>query len=218
VRGSGGGGTERAGTDRSGDQGPARVDGRAARSARTRQRVVEALLELVEEGEVRPTAHRIAERAGVSLRSIFHHFEDMDALLTAAADAQQARSQGLVRPIDADASLAERLDALVAQRAELYEAVAPVRRAALHAEVSSPALAERIRQVRALIRSQTQAVFSVELQASEDPVGLLEQLDVLTSWDLWEALRARQGLEVEGARSTVAALLTAVLAAHGAAP
>jgi TetR/AcrR family transcriptional regulator, regulator of autoinduction and epiphytic fitness len=215
-RGSGAGRARR-GTPVDADGGdPPRVDGRAARSARTRLRVVEALLALVEEGDVRPTAHRVAERAGVSLRSIFHHFDDMDALLMAAADVQQARSQGLLHPIDPDTPLAARVDALVGQRAELFEAVAPVRRAALHAEASSPALAERIRQIRALMRAQTESLFAAELDAAADRAGLLEQLDVLTSWDLWEALRVRQGLGVDAARETVVALLGAVLATTGA--
>ena len=55
----------------------ARIDGRLARSARTRHAVVDALLDLLGEGDLRPTAARIAERAGVSLRIVFHHFEDL---------------------------------------------------------------------------------------------------------------------------------------------
>ena len=43
------------------------LDGRLARSARTRHAVVDALLDLLGEGDLRPTAARIAERAGVSL-------------------------------------------------------------------------------------------------------------------------------------------------------
>src|SRR4051812_40199139 len=44
-------------------------DGRNVRAERTRKAVVEALLELLDEGDVRPTAERIAVRAGVSERS-----------------------------------------------------------------------------------------------------------------------------------------------------
>ena len=41
------------------------TDGRSARSQRTRNAVVDALLELNREGNLRPTAKEIAERAGV---------------------------------------------------------------------------------------------------------------------------------------------------------
>jgi len=63
---------------------PPVLDGRTARSARTRDAVVRALLGLISEGDVRPTAGRIAERAGISLRSVYVHFDDLDDLFLAA--------------------------------------------------------------------------------------------------------------------------------------
>src|SRR6266542_3616203 len=47
------------------------VDGRTARAVRTRRAVVDALLELLAEGDLRPSGERIAERAGVSLRALW---------------------------------------------------------------------------------------------------------------------------------------------------
>src|SRR3989304_5263636 len=61
------------------------ADGRSARAARTRDAVVEALLTLIEEGDLRPTAQRVAEHARVSLRSVFQHFRDLESLFAAAA-------------------------------------------------------------------------------------------------------------------------------------
>ena len=55
-------------------------DGRTVRAERTREAVVTALLALLEEGELSPTAERVAERAHVSERSIFQHFGDREAL------------------------------------------------------------------------------------------------------------------------------------------
>ena len=54
--------------------------------------MVEALLALLDEGELSPTAERVAERAGVSERSIFQHFGDREALFEAAARRQYERS------------------------------------------------------------------------------------------------------------------------------
>src|SRR5208282_909869 len=65
----------------------ARLDGRLARSARTRHAVVDALLDLLGEGDLRPTAARIADRAGVSLRLVFHHFDDLEAIYSEFAGA-----------------------------------------------------------------------------------------------------------------------------------
>ena len=55
-------------------------DGRRQRSQRSRQKILEAMWELMLEGDMDPSAADIAERAGVGLRSVFRHFEDMDAI------------------------------------------------------------------------------------------------------------------------------------------
>ena len=77
----------------------ARLDGRLARSARTRHAVVDALLDLLGEGDLRPTAARIAERAGVSLRLVFHHFDDVETIYNELADRQAERVKPLTVPI-----------------------------------------------------------------------------------------------------------------------
>ncbi len=66
-------------------------DGRTVRAERTRQAIVDALLTLLDEGELRPTAERIAERAEVSERSVFQHFPDREALFEAVARQQWER-------------------------------------------------------------------------------------------------------------------------------
>ena len=60
---------------------------------------MDALLELLDEGDVRPTAERIAERAGVSERSVFQHFADREALFQAVAARQYERVVPTLEPI-----------------------------------------------------------------------------------------------------------------------
>src|SRR3954447_22420453 len=62
------------------------VDGRSARAQRTRDSVVDAVLDLVATGQTRPTAREIADAAGISVRSVYVHFDDLDDLFRAAAD------------------------------------------------------------------------------------------------------------------------------------
>src|SRR3954465_7340684 len=66
-------------------------DGRRLRAVRTRARILEALLELLDEGRPEPTASEIAERAGVALRSIAQHFKTREQLLAALAEKHLAR-------------------------------------------------------------------------------------------------------------------------------
>ena len=56
------------------------VDGRRLRSVRSRGAIVNGLFELIGEGNLTPTTHQVAERANVGIRSVFRHFEDMEAL------------------------------------------------------------------------------------------------------------------------------------------
>ena len=56
------------------------TDGRVRRGARNRDALVDALLGLLEDGIPKPTAREIAERAGVSLRTVFAHFDEVESL------------------------------------------------------------------------------------------------------------------------------------------
>jgi TetR/AcrR family transcriptional regulator, regulator of autoinduction and epiphytic fitness len=107
------------------------TDGRVMRGARNREAIIDALLALYRSGVLRPTAQQVAERAGVAPRSVYHHFADMEGLV-AEVSARQGREHGHLMEAPAVAGpLEARVAALVARRAELFEAVAPVRCASL---------------------------------------------------------------------------------------
>ena len=55
-------------------------DGRLLRSERSRHLIVEAMIELIDEGVLTPTAQQVAKRANVGIRSVFRHFDDMDSI------------------------------------------------------------------------------------------------------------------------------------------
>src|ERR1700733_2213878 len=102
------------------------LDGRLARGARTRHAVVDALLDLLNEGDLRPTAARIAERAGVSLRIVFHHFDDLESIYSELADRQAERVKPLTVPIPVTLPFARRVEEFSAQRGRLLETLSPV--------------------------------------------------------------------------------------------
>ena len=171
------------------------------------------MLDLLEEGELRPTAARIAERAGVALRSVFQHFADLEALFSAAAERQMERLSGLLRDLPSDGPLVERLEAFVEQRARLLEAIAPVRRAALLREPFSPEIASRLQGIRQLKRAEVEHVFAPELvrRRRGDRQELVELLAAVSSWPMWESLRRHQRLSFERARHALARTIAALL-------
>ena len=57
-----------------------RIDGRRGRGRSSHKRIVAAMMDLIEGGDLMPSAARVAEEAGVGLRTVFRHFDDMDSL------------------------------------------------------------------------------------------------------------------------------------------
>jgi len=191
----------------------AAVDGRLARGERARAAIVEALLSLIERGDLRPSAARVAERAGVSLRSVFQHFNDVDSLFAAAASRQAERLAPLVVATPADGPLDQRLDAFVRARTRLLEAISPVRRAALVMEPFSGELQRRLGAFRALKAGEVRRVFATEL-ARRQPAArrrVAAAIIATASWSTWQALRQHQGLSRAEARRVLRMMLESVL-------
>ncbi len=179
------------------------MDGRTARALRTRETIVEALIALLEEGVIQPSVEDIAGRAGVSERSIFGHFHDREGLFAAVVDHQRrvliAQWGQLPAP---DAPLAVRLDELSAQRARIYELIAPVRRAALRMEPFSETIQAGIADLRSIKRREAWRVFGPELDGDHVRGAALA---ALASFSGWEALRGEQGLPVDEAQEALRA-------------
>ena len=192
---------------------PLAVDGRLARGARARDAIVEALLALIERGDLRPSAARVAERAGVSLRSVFQHFSDVESLFATAAARQAERLAPLAGAVPDEGPLSRRLDAFVRKRARLLEAVSPVRRAAVLMEPFSGELQGRLGAFRALKAADVRRVFAGEL-AFRPPAArrrVLSALVATASWNTWQALRQHQGLSQGEARHVLRLMLETLL-------
>jgi len=188
----------------------AATDGRHQRRARNRESVVEAILGLLDEGVAQPTAQDVAIRSGVSMRSIFRLFDDMGALHRSAIERQTQRLAPLLVELPTDGPLADRVAAVVANRAEVFESVSPVRRLANRLAPSSPPISGELARLGRHLRSQLIATFAPELRRGAD-VLLLDALDAATSWDTWERLRVDQQLSPVEARRTVTLTVTALL-------
>src|SRR5258708_6139683 len=189
------------------------LDGRLARSARTRHAVVDALLDLLGEGDLRPTAARIAERAGVSLRIVFHHFDDLEAIYSELADRQAERVKPLTVPISITLPFARRVEEFSAQRVPLLETLSPVRRSAVLMEPFLPALAKRLKHARDLMRAAAIAAFGPELSKlhGDEKRATIAALDVVTSWVAWEQMRRHQALSETEARTVMSTTIRALL-------
>lgn len=173
------------------------VDGRRLRRDRNRETVVEALLSLYRESNLAPSADEIAERAGISARSLFRYFDDVDSLVRTAV----ARQQDHLAPLYAvtarpDQPLADRVDRFVADRVRLLEAMGPVGQLARALAPKQPLVAAELGRIRAVLRDQLVDVFGPELDrlGRGERAEVLAALDVACSWEAQHLLRQDQGV------------------------
>jgi AcrR family transcriptional regulator len=189
------------------------TDGRSARATRTREAVVAALLALLEKGDLRPTAREIASRAGVSLRSVYVHFDDLEDLFCAAARQQFTKMAELIQPLPADGPLDDRLDAFVEQRIRVLETGNAVRRAAVLQAPFSPTLARVLEVARRAGRGEVERVFAPELEChpAETREQLVAALAIAAGATTWDGLRTAERLDVDEAGAVVRRMLRALL-------
>jgi AcrR family transcriptional regulator len=189
-------------------------DGRSVRGERTREAVIEALHGLLDEGVLRPNAREIAERAGVSKRSIFVHFSSLDDLYLALAERATVLVVGMLWPIAPEQPLATRVDALCTQRARINEEIGPLRRAAARQAPFSPALTQVREHAGEASRAQIARVFAPELGRLDSRARdwRIATLDALVSGESWDLLRTTHGLSPDEARVAVSDALRRLLA------
>jgi hypothetical protein len=105
---------------------------------------------------------------------------------------------------------AARLQALIAQRARVYERIAPVRRATLLVAPGSAVLQRALAEISAEHRRELAALFAFELPSAVRREQLAA-LEVATSFDTWDHLRRVQRLSPTAAARVVNRLARAGL-------
>lgn len=187
----------------------ASADGRVRRGEKNRGRILDALYELVREGELQPTAEQVARRAGVGERTVFRHFEDMETLHAEL----NARLRRDVQPIldepPVGGTLEERVHELVSRRTRLFESIVPFHRSAVLQRPHSKFLQRAHAETCRLLREDVTRAFAPELAA--DDGRRLEAIDLVASLEAWDRLRCEQRLGRERAARVLERALLALL-------
>lgn len=189
-----------------------KIDGRRARGLRTRDAIVTALMDLITNGDVAPTAQRIADRAGVSVRSVYQHFTDVEGLYADASARTFDWVLSMSRDIDPAWDRERRVEEYVAARSAVLEALTPFNRASRLIEPQSEAIRRNRQVMQRQSRERLALAFAPELGRLEGSsrANLLNILDVLASWPAWEHLR-NVGLSVRTARQVLRSAITTQL-------
>jgi len=107
-----------------------------------------------------------------------------------------------------DAPLTVRVDAVVAQRAQLFEAVAPIRHVAAAMVTTSPAWLRGLARSEAFLRRQVTETFVSELAGDADRTAAA---DFAASWEAWDGLRRSSRRSIDSASRVMRFMLLAVL-------
>jgi len=191
------------------------VDGRTARRERNRRAAVAALLEYYDEGRHEVSTEEVARRAGLSARSLFRYFDDVEDLQRAACDAQFERTarHATLRTV-ADDPLPERIEDFVDQRLRLHRSVGNVGRVSRALALGSPVIDERLRRARRAMSRQAAELFAPELDALGDArrAEVVATIDVVTAFEAIDLLLRQHRLGESAARRALVAAVSAVLA------
>jgi TetR/AcrR family transcriptional regulator of autoinduction and epiphytic fitness len=187
-------------------------DGRIARGERTRDAIVAAHTELLREGVLKPTGKVIADRAGVSVRTLWLNFNDLEGLLEETTAYWLEADSELRREVDPGLPLLERIELYCAQRVGQLEHIAPAARSAVLGEPFSEALQRSRRTHVERSMRDLDAAFAPELEAAGvDRPPLARSLFIAASWPAWSTLRDDLGLGVDESTAVMRHTLRSLL-------
>ena len=184
-------------------------DGRRLRSERSRKSMIDAALELIEEGNFAPTAKQISARAGVGIRSFFRQFEDMDQFF-AAVDEHTVGSfwESFLHEGDREGELPERLDSILATYAKAFEEHRSLLLATKSLRWSSRVLKANYERYQQISRANKERWLP---EISQLPSDERELADAYLSFEMWHRLRDIQGLSCSAAQAVILKALTRLL-------
>lgn len=195
----------------------AKIDGRRARRARGRDAVIDAVFTLLQQGQLRPDVDAVAERAGVSVSSVFRYFDNLDDLYRATIERYFDQFAPLFAvPATGQGPLDDRIARFVDARLALYQAIGPIARAARARAGDHPHLAHTLQDTRVMLAGQVREHFAPELSSrtsarADDLVALIDSLTSFEAWDLLTGSHRRTRPQVRRAWRAGLEALTGVL-------
>ncbi len=181
-----------------------RIDGRVERTVATRRRILSVTRELILGGTIDPTAVEIAETAGITTRTLFRHFPDMQTLHSSFIEAVEASASSVMDepfPEGTPDQWPQLLTVVIDRRVRVYESLLPLYISTIwsrYRATRSDAL-----HFRGIERRRNRLKKILPEPIADDPI-LFEVLDGVLSIEYWISLRRDQRLSVDSAARVVA--------------
>jgi AcrR family transcriptional regulator len=182
------------------------VDGRSLRRERNRQDIVDALLGLIENGETEISAALIASKAGLSERSIFRYFDDVNDLYRSVCDLAFSKEIEYALIDDAGVgSLDTKIENFVNQRVRIYTMNEKIAPAARSFAFKNPIIKNQLVVGRKLLRTQIMKHFAEELSVfdKQQQQVAVAIIDSLTTFEYYDMMRSDQKMSVQAIKSVL---------------
>ena len=182
------------------------VDGRSLRRERNRQDIVDALLGLIENGETEISAALIASKAGLSERSIFRYFDDVNDLYRSVCDLAFSKEIEYALIDDAGVgSLDTKIENFVNQRVRIYTMNEKIAPAARSFAFKNPIIKNQLVVGRKLLRTQIMKHFAEELSVfdKQQQQVAVAIIDSLTTFEHYDMMRSDQKMSVLAIKSVL---------------
>lgn len=175
-------------------------DGRKDRGLENKKLIVQALIELIREGQISPTAEAVSERAGVGLRTVFRHFADMETLYREIAqESEKAILKVIANPLQGDC-WQDKLMHAVERRSDMFERLMPIQMATLVNLHQSDFL--KMQQAHSVELQRQLLKAFLPASVVKDKL-LFEALDLNLSIETWLRLRKDQKLSKAKAKQVM---------------
>lgn len=184
------------------------VDGRRARSERSRSRIVEAIVKLVQSGDIHPDPQKVADLAEVSLRTVYRHFDDSESLFKEISSACEELCMPLFMQPYTSANWKEQLRENLARRVQVFEQVMYLRISTNARRFRSDTLMRDYKRYVRFERLGVESLIPSDIQARAE---ILEALDVLLCFDTYHRLRLESGHSPAKSEAILGSMMDAIL-------
>ena len=168
----------------------AQVDGRILRSKKSQNIILESIINLINKGNLYPTAEEVAKESGIAIRTVFRHFDDMETLLMKVDESINNKLLNDEKEIRLDSPLTERLGLIIEERLYYYNKYENIMIATITQLPKYKILQKRYPEYQKLLRKRTERIIPEILNLKS---ANQELLDASLSFGFYQRLKF-QGL------------------------
>lgn len=185
-------------------------DGRRQRTERTRVAIVEALYELMEEGNLVPTAQELADKAGIGLRTYFRRFKSTEELFECFDAHFRPSYEELIWGGRRTGDLEQRIKNAVQHFTDCFTSQRNIMLSTHTFLWRSPVISRLYTHTLATLRESVEGFLPELKELSKDD---REAAHAVISFEMWHRLKVHQNLSKKKSREIMEMVLRALLIA-----